>query len=60
MKIYTSDEFKKGHLLAQGVGVDDMMNKSYQRKLTEKNSILEVDDENDLSSKWRIYAKIKK
>lgn len=60
MKTYVSDEYKKGRLLARGSGFMNMMDKSYQKGLSNDNSILEVDDDSDLLSKWRIYEKIKK
>lgn len=46
-----------GKILAQGRGVFDMMNKSSKLGLSKENSILEIDDETDLNSKWRIRAK---
>lgn len=56
--------FKKGKKLAQGTGINSMMDKSYKRGWTNKNTILERDDLNfnDFGmnldkTRWRIYER---
>lgn len=48
---------KKGILLAQGSGVFNMMDVSAKKGFNKENSILEVLDETDISSPWKIYKK---
>ena len=64
---YTYEEhpslFKKGKKLAQGRGLDKMMDKAYKNKWTYKNSIVERDDFNGKDffelddTNWRIYER---
>lgn len=56
--------FKKGKKLAQGIGIDSMMDKSYKRGYTNKNTIMERDDfaYDDVGMNldrtgWRIYER---
>lgn len=51
---------KRGTLLAQGTGVNSMMDVSYKRKLNNENSVLYVQDPSDFNSKWKIYSRVKK
>ena len=46
---------EKGKLIAQGTGMVSMMNICYEAKLTEENSILEVDVKTDA---WEVYEKV--
>ena len=61
---FIMDELMKkrqfGTLLAQGKGVNSMMDISYKRKLSNNNSILWVKDTSDINSSWKIYSKPKK
>ena len=45
---------KKGKLLAQGIGMVSMLNICYKSKLTNDNSIMEVDVKTD---EWKVFAK---
>jgi len=55
--------FEKGKKLAQGRGLDKMMDKAYKNKWTYKNSIVERDDFNGKDffelddTNWRIYER---
>lgn len=57
---YDETKFKKGDLLAQGKGVDDMMRQSYIHHYNDKNTILEVKNPSSLESSWKIYDKLNK
>ena len=48
----------KGKVLARGKGLDEMMEISYQKHLSEENSILVVHNPNSLDSAWTIYEKV--
>lgn len=61
--IYNDDpeHYRKGTSpLAFGKGFDAMMETSKLNKFTDENTILEVENPNDLNSKWRIWKKVKK
>ena len=61
--IYNDDpeHYRKGTSpLAFGKGIDSMMDVSYKNNYTDKNTILEVENPNDLDSKWRIWRKLQK
>ena len=46
---------KKGKLIAKGIGMVSMLNTCYKAKLTNDNSIIEVDVKTDV---WEVYEKI--
>lgn len=48
----------KGKVLARGKGIDEMMQVSYQKHLSEENSILVVHNPKSLNSAWTIYEKV--
>ena len=59
MPILDYDErYKKGKLLAQGHGVDKMMDVSYKYGYKYENTYLDVDDASNLNSRWRIFEKV--
>lgn len=58
-KIYNDNGLKQGRLLARGRGSYDMMDKCYKNKWDDSNTILVVEDTDDLDSKWRIYEGVK-
>ena len=58
-KIYNDNGLKQGRLLARGRGTYDMMDKCYKNGWDDSNTILVVEDTNDLDSKWRIYEGVK-
>lgn len=47
-----------GKILARGKGLDEMMEISYKKHLTEENSILIVHNPKSLDSTWIIYEKV--
>lgn len=58
-KIYNDNNLKQGRLLASGRGDYDMLDICYKKGWTDENTILVVDDTDDLDSKWRIYEGVK-
>ena len=58
-KIYNDNELKQGRLLASGRGDYAMLAKCHKNKWDDSNTILVVEDTDDLNGKWRIYEGIK-
>lgn len=58
-KIYNDNGLKQGRLLAHGRGSYDMMDVCYKHNWDDSNTILVVEDTNDMNSKWRIYEGVK-
>lgn len=52
-----SNLFKKGKKLATGRGLKSMGEKSYKNQWNNRNTILEINDESDLNSRWNIYER---
>ena len=48
---------RRGRLLARGRGGYSMMDICYKRGYSDENTILVVDNVNDLDSTWRIYER---
>lgn len=55
-EIYNSNNLKRGRLLASGRGVCNMLDVCYRKGWTDKNTILIVDNTDDMDSKWRLYG----
>ena len=49
---------KKGRLLASGRGDFEMMDQCYKNHWTDENTILVVENGDDLESRWKIYEKV--
>lgn len=47
------------NILAKGLGMENMLDICYQNKWTNDNTILIVENSNDLNSKWWILEKEK-
>ena len=58
-KIFNDNGLKQGRLLAQGHGDYDMMDKCFKNNWNDSNTILVVEDTDDMNSKWRIYEGVK-
>lgn len=58
-KTYNDNGLKQGRLLASGRGSYSMMDKCYKNNWNDSNTILVVEDTDDLDSKWRIYEGVK-
>lgn len=58
-KIYNDNGLKQGRLLASGRGSYDMMDVCYKHNWDDSNTILVVEDTDDMDSKWRIYEGVK-
>lgn len=52
-----SNLFEKGKNLATGRGLKSMGEKSYKNQWNNRNTILEINDESDLNSRWNIYER---
>lgn len=52
-----SNLFEKGKKLATGRGLKSMGEKSYKNQWNNRNTILEINDESDLNSRWNIYER---
>lgn len=50
-------EQNKENIIAQGFGVNSMMETSYKKGLNKNNSRLWVKDSSDFNSEWRIFKK---
>lgn len=58
-KIYNDAGLEFGKLLAKGKGQYDLMDVCYKNKWTADNTILVVENTNDLESGWEIYEGFK-
>lgn len=58
-KEFNDQKDKRGAKLASGKGERKMSAICYKRGWSAKNTILVVEDVNDLNSRWTIYERIK-
>lgn len=56
-KLDYSNGDKKGRVLARGRGQFELMDICYKHKWSDDNSILVVENGDDLDSKWTLYER---